>query len=123
MSVPGTEDPYYVAFGPKSNCTLEVCPISHSVYRYRPSLAANVTFIAIYATIMLVHVLLGIRWKTWWFMGCMIAGCLDEIVGYGGRVMLWYNPFNFAGFMTQIVCITTGPVFYCAAIYVTLART
>lgn len=56
-------------------------------------------------------------------MWCMVAGCLDEVVGYSGRVMMWYNPFNFAAFMIQIVCVTTAPVFFCAAIYVTLART
>jgi hypothetical protein len=116
--------PYVVPFGPSSNCTLALCPITDSVYRYRPSLPANSVFIALYSLLLLVHFYLGHRWKgSRWFMWCMVAGCLDEVVGYSGRVMMWYNPFHFAAFMIQIVCVTTAPVFFCAAIYVTLART
>ena len=80
----------------------------------------------------------------------MIVGAVNAIIGYVGRVMMYYNPFNFAAFMLQIsesgsslnlsmkktegkdkltsrllfcflVCITTGPVYYSAAIYITLA--
>ena len=35
-------------------------------------------------------------------MSMMGAGCVSEIIGYGGRVMLWENPFGFAGFLIQI---------------------
>lgn len=37
---------------------------------------------------MLVHVLIGLVRKQWWFMGCMVAGCLDEILGNDGRVWI-----------------------------------
>ena len=95
--------PHYVPFGPKANCTLDVtCSIEMSVYQYRPSLAANGLFIALYSIALLVHVWLGFRWRSWWFMACMILGCLDEIIGYVGRIMLWHNPFSFIGFMIQI---------------------
>lgn len=67
-------------------------------------------------------------------------GCLVEIGGYIGRVIMYGNPFDFIGFMTQIgkvlsrsspsdnvltglVLITSGPVFYTAAIYITLSKT
>ncbi|KAK4149585.1 sphingoid long-chain base transporter rsb1 [Chaetomidium leptoderma] len=110
-----------VFFGPKANCTLDICPVQYSVYGYRPSLAANVAFIALNAVAALVHTYLGFRWKQWWFMGCMIVGAVNSIIGYVGRVMMYYNPFNFSAFMLQIICITTGPVYYCAAIYITLA--
>lgn len=52
----------------------------------------------------------------------MGVGCITEILGYGGRVILFYNPFSFAGFMMQIICIGCAPVFYSAAIYVTIAK-
>lgn len=138
-----------VFFGPKANCTLDICPVQYSVYGYQPSLAANVAFIALNAVAVLIHMYLGIRWKQWWFMGCCIVGAVNSILGYVGRVMMHYNPFNFTAFMLQIselcicsaycwtfpscvrksltswilflVCITTGPVYYCAAIYITLA--
>ena len=32
-------------------------------------------------------------------MGC---GCASEMIGYGGRILLWENPFGFAGFLVQI---------------------
>ena len=112
----------FIVFGPDANCTLELCPIEATVYRYRLSLAANAVFIALFSLALVVHVLLGIRWKSWWFMSCMVLGCIDEIAGYVGRILLHNNPWSFGAFMLQIVCITTGPVFFCAAIYVTLAR-
>lgn len=95
-------DPYAVVFGPKANCTLELCPVELSVYGYRPSLAANITLIALYAVAAAIHTYLGIRWRQWWFMGCMIVGAVNAIIGYIGRVLLYYNPFNFAAFMIQI---------------------
>ncbi|KAL4727744.1 hypothetical protein ACLX1H_004432 [Fusarium chlamydosporum] len=112
-----------IVFGPDANCTLELCPVEWSVYQYRPSLAANITFIVLYALAMGTHIALGIRWRQWFYMTFMILGCLFEIIGYIGRIILHNNPFNFGGFMIQIVFITTGPVFYTAAIYVTLSKT
>jgi hypothetical protein len=112
-----------VIFGPDANCTLALCPVEWSVYQYRPSLAANITFIVLYAIAMGTHLVLGIKWKQWFYMSFMMIGCLFEIIGYIGRIIMHNNPFNFGGFMVQIVFITSGPVFYTAAIYVTLSKT
>ncbi|OHX00778.1 parasitic phase-specific protein psp-1 protein [Colletotrichum incanum] len=54
-------------------------------------------------------------------MGCMVFGAMNAVLGYAGRIVMYYNPFNFAAFMVQIICITSGPVYYSAAIYITLA--
>ncbi|KAM0813310.1 putative Sphingoid long-chain base transporter RSB1 [Seiridium cardinale] len=114
--------PQYVkVFGPGANCTLYICPVEMSVYGYRPSLAANITFLVLYALSAAVHTYLGMRWKTWFFMSCMIIGAANAVLGYAGRIVMYYNPFNFAAFMIQIICVTSGPVYYSAAIYVTLA--
>ncbi|KAF4450573.1 hypothetical protein F53441_6353 [Fusarium austroafricanum] len=113
----------FIVFGPDSNCTLALCPVQWSVYKYRPSLAANITFIVLFAIAMGTHVVLGIRWKQWFYASFMSLGCLFEIVGYIGRIIMYNNPFNFVGFITQVVFITSGPVFYTAAIYVTLSKT
>lgn len=94
---PGT-----IVFGPKGNCTLDICPLELSVYGYRPSLAANITFICLYSLAMFIHAYLGVRWKSWWFLGCMIVGCINAMLGYAARVAMFYNPFNFAAFMIQI---------------------
>ncbi len=35
-------------------------------------------------------------------MAMMGMGCVSEMIGYGGRLLLWENPFGFAGFLVQI---------------------
>lgn len=92
----------FIYFGPGANCTLELCDVGTSVYRYRPHLAANITFIALYAVAIAVHVLLSFRWKNWWFVGLVVASCLVEILGYVGRILLYYDPWSFIAFMIQI---------------------
>jgi hypothetical protein len=94
--------PDVVIFGPKSNCTLDICPVELTVYGYLPSLAANITLVALFVLSAMVHTYLGIRWKTWFFMGCMVVGALNAVVGYSARIILHSNPFNYTAFMTQI---------------------
>ncbi|GKT96269.1 parasitic phase-specific protein psp-1 [Colletotrichum tofieldiae] len=112
-----------IAFGPDANCTLELCPIEWSILRYQPSIPASGTFIAFFALALVVHAIEGIKWKTWGFMASMICGCVLEIVGYVGRLLIHDNPFDFEGFLMQIICITVAPVFFSAAIYVLLSQT
>jgi hypothetical protein len=88
-----------VGYGPDTNCTLQVCPIDSSALEYRLSLAASGTVISLFALTMAIHIAQGVRWKTWGFMVAMLLGCVDEIVGYSGRIMLYYNPFSFGGFL------------------------
>jgi hypothetical protein len=132
-----------IAYGPNANCTLEICEVEWAILGYQPAFSASGAFIAFFAIAMLIHIALGIKWKTWTFMTLMVIGCIDEIIGYVGRIMLNTNPFHFGAFMMEIskslqdsqllytkvinrmylVCITTAPVFFCAAIYITLAQT
>lgn len=93
--------PYAVVFGPKANCTLEICPIQASAYGYRPDLTTNICFTILFAIAGTVHVYLGIRWRSWFFMGCMLIGCVSAVVGYIGRLLMYQNPWNFAAFMIQ----------------------
>ncbi|KAG5976135.1 hypothetical protein E4U55_007486 [Claviceps digitariae] len=115
--------PDIVPFGSDSNCSLSNCRVEWSIYGYQPSLAANATFLALFVLVGLVHGYLGYRWRSWGFMVGMLLGCVSEVVGYAGRIMLYNNPFSFVGFMIQIVCLTIAPVFYTASIYVTLSKT
>lgn len=112
----------YSASGPSSNCTVSTCPVDLSVYGYRPSLAASGALIGLYAICMGVQIVLGLRYRTWWFMICMTLGCVDEILGYAGRILYWQDPWGHAGFIMQIVLITIGPVFFAGAIYVLLSQ-
>ncbi|KLU88990.1 hypothetical protein MAPG_07969 [Magnaporthiopsis poae ATCC 64411] len=124
IGTPSPPTPRYpfVVFGPKANCTLDLCPVQMSVYGYRPSLAANYAFIACLGLACAIHLILGVRTRSWWFMGAMCSGCVVCIVGYVGRIMLYYNPWSFVGFMLQIILVGSGPVFFSAAIYVTLSK-
>jgi hypothetical protein len=92
----------WVLYGPTENCTLALCPVKYSIYEYRPSLAASVSFIALFGISLLIHLYQGFRWHTWAFMIAIFWGCVCEMVGYGGRILLWQNPFGFPGFITQI---------------------
>ncbi|KAF7556927.1 hypothetical protein G7Z17_g1020 [Cylindrodendrum hubeiense] len=111
------------AFSSENLCTLDVCPLSWTMYTYLPSLPANIVFVVLFSLIGVAHGYLGYRWKSWGFMGGMIAGCAAEILGYAGRIMLHSNPFSYEGFLIQIVCLTFAPVFYTASIYITLSKT
>ncbi|KAM3465064.1 hypothetical protein NHJ6243_001863 [Beauveria neobassiana] len=110
-------------FGPNSPCSLNNCPVEWSMLGYRPSLAANVVFLVLFAAVGAVHAYLGVRWRSWGFAAGMLLGCVTEILGYVGRIMMWHNPFSYYGFMIQIICLTIAPVFFTASIYVTLSKT
>lgn len=53
-------------------------------------------------------------------MIAMSLGCVGEVIGYIGRIMMWDNPFSEDGFQMQICCLILAPSFISAAIYLTL---
>ncbi|KAG5764466.1 hypothetical protein H9Q72_007436 [Fusarium xylarioides] len=111
-----------ISFGSDANCTLELCPLESSILRYQPNLPANAIFIGAFGLSMALHIFQGIKMKTWGFMASMMAGCILEIIGYIGRLVIHDNPFDFIGFLLQIIMITIAPVFFSAAIYVLLSQ-
>jgi hypothetical protein len=50
----------------------------------------------------------------------LCLGCTGEAVGYGGRLMLYNDPFDDNGFIIQICCLIISPAFVSAGIYLTL---
>lgn len=118
----GPNGTVYTASGNNANCTLSACPIETSIYGYRPTLPGSSAAIALYAIAILINIFLGVRHKTWGFMTAMLLGCVDEILGYVGRILYNQNPWGQTGFIMQIVLITIGPVFFCAAIYVMIYK-
>ncbi|KAH6606814.1 rta1 like family [Trichoderma cornu-damae] len=128
----GDPPPGTITFGSDATCNLDTCPVEWSIYGYRPSLAANVVFAVLFGLAFLAHLHLGFRWRSWGFTVPVLLGCVTEIIGYVGRILLWSNPFSFNGFIIQIgftwtnfacsVCLTIAPVFYTASIYVTLSQ-
>ena len=93
---------YATTYGPDENCTLALCPASISVYEYRPTLGGNAAFIAVFGIAMIIHVAISIKWRSVFFGVCLFTGCVCELIGYGGRIMLYNDPFSFNGFLIQI---------------------
>lgn len=92
----------YSPFGDFVNCTISVCPVELSVYGYRPTFPGSIALIALYGLCALTQLGLGIRYKTWGFMIAMLLGCVGEIIGYVGRIMMYQNPWGQEGFLMQI---------------------
>lgn len=101
-------------------CDLAHCDVTKSIMYYRPSLAANAAFLALFAFSGLVHIYQGTTTRKPYFLWAMILGCISEVIGYVGRLLSWNNPFSLNGFLIGIVCITLAPAFFAAAIYFTL---
>ncbi|KAL4977172.1 RTA1 like protein-domain-containing protein [Aspergillus desertorum] len=105
-----------------SLCTLDTCPLSMASVEYIPKLWAQILFMALFGFAFLVHLFLGIRYKTYTFMVAMTLGLMGELVGYGGRISLHDNPFNGNAFLQYLVALTIAPAFLTAAVYLTLSR-
>ena len=78
---------------PDQLCTLETCTLLQAHFQYLPSLAGNVLYVAIFAIVLALQIILGLRCRSWGFLGGMFGGLVLEIIGYAGRVQLHYNPF------------------------------
>ncbi|CAG9975247.1 unnamed protein product [Clonostachys byssicola] len=104
------------------SCTLDTCPLSMGIITYQPNIGGNALFLSIFGTLFLVQLYFGIRRKTWSYLAAMVLGLVTEGVGYIGRLQLHNDPFNFNYFLVYLVCLTIGPAFLTAAIYITFAR-
>lgn len=112
---------HHLTFSTMDKCTLETCPITESIYQYKPSLAGNAALLAIFAASGIVHCLQYFFFRNGSYSIPMILGCLTEVIGYVGRVLLADDPFSQNGFLIQICCLTLAPAFFSASIYFCLA--
>jgi hypothetical protein len=83
-----------------NNCTLTTCPVELANIRYVPSLAGNASYLAVFVFFLLVHIILGIRFRTWGFLGGMVGGLILEIIGYAARIGMHNNQFISTPFFT-----------------------
>ena len=96
------------------------CPVELTLYGYTPNLAVNAFFTALFSLLCLAQIYIGITRRTWTYMIAVVIGTFGEAVGYGGRLMMHKNPWDDAGFKTQICCLVLAPSFLAAGIYLTL---
>ncbi|KAI0098500.1 RTA1 like protein [Daldinia grandis] len=92
-------------------------------YRYKPSMAAAVIFIIVFAISSLLHVKVLVQKRIWYFIPFVI-GCLFETIGYIGRAMSSpeYPNFTKNPYIIQSILLLLGPTLLAASIYMILGR-
>ncbi|KAF4462219.1 parasitic phase-specific psp-1 [Fusarium albosuccineum] len=104
-------------------CTVSTCPVWTSYYNYRISLATNVVFIGLFSVTLIWFLAVWIYTRRgFWFMLAMELGITAEVIGYAARVLSWKNQWDQNAFLAQIICITIGPAFLSAGMYLCLGR-
>ena len=96
------------------------CPVEATTYGYYPALGVNTTLLVVFGLCTLGQLAIGIKFRIRAFTFAATSGCLLEVLGYAGRLMMNDNPWSTVGFRMQITCIILGPSFLAAAIYLTL---
>ncbi|TVY36102.1 Sphingoid long-chain base transporter [Lachnellula occidentalis] len=106
-----------------ADCTVDTCPIDTSYYFYRVSLAANATFLALFAISFVGFIVtFALTRRALAFTVAMLIGVALEIIGYVGRIESNKNQWQENGFLMQIVCLTIAPAFLAGGIYLCLRR-
>ena len=103
-------------------CTVNTCSLVFGSFLYLPNVPANAFFAALFALILVASTALSIRGRNWGYMAGMIGGLVMEVIGYVGRIMIHNNDFSGSPFYLYIICLTIGPAFLSASIYLCLAR-
>ncbi len=104
-----------------SLCTLETCDLTLSSFLYLPSLPANTIYAAIFGIYLITQLFLGIKHKTWGYMCAMVLGLALEVVGYVGRILLYYSPFDYNNFLIYLVTLTIAPALLSASVSIELS--
>lgn len=60
---------------------METCPVSYSIYGYRPSVPANAFFLAVFSILAIAQLVQGLGRRTWFFGTVMVLGCAGEAAG------------------------------------------
>ncbi|KAI3540759.1 RTA1 like protein [Colletotrichum abscissum] len=94
-----------------------------SFYSYRVSLAANVVFLVLFFLSFcgFAYTMYRTR-RANLFSVAMMLGIVSEMIGYSGRIFSWKNQWNENPFLVQVCCLTVGPAFLAAGIYLCLRR-
>ncbi|KAI9817373.1 MAG: hypothetical protein M1832_004680 [Thelocarpon impressellum] len=90
-------------------------------YGYPPSLAAGITFCALFGVTTAVHVVQTV-WKREWWTVLFSLGALTEVIGWAGRTWSAVCPYNESAFLMQISTLIIAPTFFTAGVYVVLGR-
>ncbi|KAK8076538.1 hypothetical protein PG994_003810 [Apiospora phragmitis] len=104
-----------------NNCYAEkLAGIPYS-YGYRPSLAAGVSFIVLFAFAVVYHLVLSHNKKRWASVA-LAYGAATEMIGWIGRTWGSQCPYNQHAYLMQMIPLTIAPVFFTAALYMLLGQ-
>lgn len=84
------------------DCPLKVDGVQFANMSYRPNLAGNTLFTAIFGIFLVLQIAFGIRYKTRGFAIAMSCGLVLEIVGYIGRILMRNHMFDFNYFIMYV---------------------
>ncbi|CAM1506038.1 Fc.00g056790.m01.CDS01 [Cosmosporella sp. VM-42] len=96
------------------------CPIKYTVYGYRPNAFVNGIFAIFFAISFGVHIWLGVRYRIKSYTIALTLGCFAQVLGYLGRLGLYFQPFGVIPFQVQVCCLIIAPAFNSAAVYLML---
>ena len=91
-------------------------------FAYMPDLGANILYICIFSVYLLLQLALGIKFRTWDYMGAMLCGVFVEVVGYTARIFMREHPQERTPFLMDNICLILGPAFLAASIYLCMGR-
>ncbi|GAB7357863.1 hypothetical protein MBLNU230_g0034t1 [Neophaeotheca triangularis] len=104
-----------------SNCdgVSALCPLDRTIYAYRPNLGGAVFFLIMFTLPLIVNFVLAFKMKNYGFSSWLLIGIALEVLGYGARVALWDNPWDYSAMVAHLTGTVIAPSFVNAAISVT----
>ncbi|KAH8890113.1 RTA1 like protein, partial [Thozetella sp. PMI_491] len=99
------------------------CPVEATTYGYYPVPGANAALAAAFAIFLVAQLVFATITKVYSYSLLVAAGCLVQLLGYVGRLLMHSNPWNRLAMRMQIVCLIIGPTFTAAALYLTVKHT
>lgn len=102
---------------------LAECAQVPSFYGYRIDPSPNIVFAALFGFSLIGYALVYLSTRHDLVFGLAMAlGILCEILGYVARLLSWGNQWDEDWFLMQVCCLTIGPAFMAAGIYLCLRR-
>lgn len=101
------------------DATKDICLTG--LYGYILNIRANVAFTALFVIVLVAYIIAFLtKRRAKGFSLAMVLGCICEVLGYAGRTWSQQKQFDIEPFLLQICCLTIGPAFMAAGIYLCL---
>ncbi|KAM0282483.1 hypothetical protein ACHAQH_002997 [Verticillium albo-atrum] len=95
------------------------CPVELTIYGDYFTLGATATYASLFGLCLAAQLPLAYKARLWSYGAWLFAGTAFEFIGYVARSAMVDNPWNFAAFIAQNLCLVLGPTLVAAAISVT----